>query len=112
MTMIDGLKLSMKGEELRSRVDEQIERLQAAVDRYRADLQMDPKDQTDEHPWLPEHILESMIDEREDRIAALTLIRDHVVATEEYRLSQSDLQFAELLPPPPIPEPPICLRRR
>jgi hypothetical protein len=110
--MIDGLKLLMRGEELRTRVSERIERLQAAVEQYRKDLEMDPKDQTDEHPWLPEHILENMIDEREDRIHALTLIRDHVVSNEQYLLDQADLQFAELLPPPPAPEWPICMGRR
>ncbi len=110
--VIDGLKLCMSGEELRSLVSERIARLEAAVATYRADLKMDPKDQTDEHPWLPEHILESMIDEREDRIHALSLIRDHVVAEERYLLSQADLQFAELLPAPPPPEQPICMGRR
>lgn len=110
--MIDGLKLLMTGEQLRSHVTQRIERLDAAVAQYRADLAMDPKDQTEEHPWLPEHILESMIDEREDRIQALSLIRDHIVADEQYLLTQSDLQFAELLPPPPQPDWPVCLGRR
>src|SRR5689334_6356930 len=110
--MIHGLRLVMRGEELRDHVSERIERLEAAVQQYREDLKMDPKDQTDEHPWLPDHILENMIEEREDRIHALTLIRDHLVAEESYLLDQQDLQFAELLPPPPEPEWPVCLARR
>jgi hypothetical protein len=57
-------------------------------------------------------MLENMIDERLERIAALTLIRDHIVANETYLLDRGDLQFAELLPPPPEPEWPICMARR
>ena len=110
--MTHGLRLMMRGDELRAHVSERIAQLEAAVQRYRDDLKMDPKDQTDEHPWLPEHILESMIDEREDRIHALELIRDHVVADEQYLLDRHDLQFAEMLPPPPQPEWPTCLARR
>lgn len=48
----------------------------------------------------------------EQRIASLTLIRDHIVPGEVYLLDQKDLQFAELLPPPPEPEWPICMGRR
>ena len=109
--MIHGLRLMMRGEELREHASEQIGRLEAAVKQYQKDLEMDPKDQTDEHPCLPEHILESMIDECEKRIRALALIRDHVVADEQYLLDQQDLQFAEMLPPTPPPEL-ICMGRR
>lgn len=110
--MIDGLKLTMPGDVLKARIAGRIRLHESALERYRADLKMDPKDQTDEHPWLPDHILESMIDERRDRIAALTLIRDHVVSAETYLLDKSDLQFAEMLPPPPEPEWPVCMGRR
>src|SRR5262245_42976515 len=109
--MIHGLKLTIPAEELREALTARIEQLEEAVGRYRADLEMDPKDQTDEHPWLPENILENMIDERLGRIAGLELIRDHIVSGEIYLLDKSDLQFAELLPPPE-PEPPICMARR
>lgn len=110
--MIDGLKLTMPGDVLKARVAGRIRLHESAVERYRADLKMDPKDQTEEHPLLPDHILESMIDERLDRIAALTLIRDHVISAETYLLDKSDLQFAEMLPPPPEPEWPEFLARR
>lgn len=110
--MIDGLKLTMPGDVLKARVAGRIRLHESAVERYRADLKMDPKDQSDERPLLPDHILESMIDERLDRIAALTLIRDHVVSGETYLLDKSDLQFAEMLPPPPEPEWPDFLARQ
>jgi hypothetical protein len=110
--MINGLKLTMPGDVLKAKVATRIREHEAALERYRADLQVDPKEQTDEHPWLPEHILENMIDERLDRIAALTLIYDHVSPGETYLLDKSDLQFAEMLPPPPAPEWPICMGRR
>lgn len=104
--------MTMHGEALKARVSERIARLEAAIERYRANIEMKPEDQTDDNPALPEHILESMIDEREKRIAALTLIRDHIVPGEVYLLDQKDLQFAELMPPPPEPEWPICMGRR
>lgn len=110
--MIDGLKLTMPGDVLKAKVANRIRQIEAAVERYRADLKMDPKDQTEDHPCLPEHILEDEIDERLDRIAALTLIYDHVSSGETYLLDKSDLQFAEILPPPPEPEWPICMARR
>lgn len=110
--MIDGLKLTMPGDVLKARVAKRIRQHESAVERYREDMTMDPKDQTDDHPWLPDHMLESMIDERLDRIAALTLIRDHVVSAETYLLDKADLQFAEMLPPPPEPAWPICMARR
>lgn len=110
--MIDGLKLTMPGDVLKAKVANRIRQIEAAVERYRADLKMDPKDQTEDHPCLPEHILEDEIDERLDRIAALTLIYDHVSSGETYLLDKSDLQFAEILPPPPEPEWPICVARR
>ena len=110
--MIDGLKLTMPGDALKAKLANRIRKHETALEKYRADLKMDPKDQTDEHPWLPEHILESMIDERTDRIAALTLIYDHIASGETYLLDKADLQFAELLPPPPEPEWPICMARR
>ena len=106
--MIEGLKLHVRGEVLKARVEERIQQHEEAVTRYRKDQEMDPKDQTDEHPLLPDHILESMIDDRQERIAALELIRDHLVTSETYLLSEHDLQFAELLPRPPDPEFPIC----
>ncbi len=110
--MIDGLKLTMQGDALREMVEERIAAHERAVARYRENLAMDPKDQTDDNPCLPDHLLENMIDEREASISALTLIRDHIVPGEAYRLDKRDLQFADLLPPDPQPEPPICLGRR
>lgn len=110
--MIDGLKLTMPGDVLKAKLANRIRQIEAVVERYRADLKMDPKDQTEDHPCLPEHILENEIDERLKRIAALTLIYDHVSSGETYLLDKADLQFAEMLPPPPEPEWPICMARR
>lgn len=110
--MIDGLKLAMPGDVLKAKVAKRIRQHETAVERYREDLKMDPKDQTDERPWLPDHMLESMIDERLARIAALTLIYDHITSGETYLLDRTDLQFAEMLPPPPEPEWPIAMARQ
>jgi hypothetical protein len=69
--MIDGLKLTFTGEELIARLEERI-RVHQAAD-TRAEL-------------------------RQARLQALTLIRDHVVGEEVYRLGEYDLRFADLLP--------------
>jgi hypothetical protein len=52
----------------------------------------------------------ALINERLERIAALALIRDHIVANETYLLDKGDLQFAGLLPPPPEPSGPFAWR--
>jgi hypothetical protein len=52
--MINGLKLTVQGEVLKDSVAKRIRQHEEVVDRYRADLVMDPKDQTEDHPWLPE----------------------------------------------------------
>jgi hypothetical protein len=47
---------------------------------------------------MPESVLEREIDQSTDRIEALTLIRNHIVADEVYLLGEFDLRFADLLP--------------
>lgn len=69
--MIDGLKLTMTGEQLIARLDERIRFHEASTAREES---------------------------RRARVAALTLIRDHVVGDEVYRLGEYDLRFADLLP--------------
>lgn len=69
--MIEGLKLTMTGEQLIARVQERIQFHEASAD-------------GDER--------------RRARVQTLTLIRDHLVLDEVYRLGEYDLRFADLLP--------------
>ena len=69
--MIEGLKLTMTGQQLIARLDERIRFHQSSAAREET---------------------------REARLAALTLIRDHVQSDEVYRLGEYDLRFADLLP--------------
>lgn len=111
--MIDGLKLRMSGDVLKAKLAQRIRALEEDVERHRAEIEANAKGEGDveEYP-MPDRVLENMIDDRLDRIAALTLIYDHVSSAEIYLLDKSDLQFAEMLPTPPEPEWPVCLARR
>jgi hypothetical protein len=90
--MIDGLKLTVTGEGLIGMLNTRIR-----VHHTRArDNAMLLKDHVAGN--VPENVLEREIDQSTDRIEALTLIRDHIVANETYLLGEFDLRFADLLP--------------
>ncbi|MGQ0732769.1 MAG: hypothetical protein ACT4QD_03835 [Acidobacteriota bacterium] len=95
--MIDGLKLTMTGVELKSRLEERI----ACHAHHAAECarQLHAPDAADEE-LLPEAMLEHEIERAHGQIEALTLIRDYIVADEVYRLGEYDLYFADLLPEP------------
>jgi hypothetical protein len=55
--MIDGLKLTVTGEELRTLLEERIEDHQRRVQRYKWEQARTPEEQTeDDEPLLPGHI--------------------------------------------------------
>jgi hypothetical protein len=99
--MIEGLKLTMTGEELRNRLDERVKRHQRAVEHYKreAERQPDPKDEYDF--VLPEHMCEYEQELHEWRAETLAYIREHVEGGEVYRLGPADLEFGEILPEKP-----------
>jgi hypothetical protein len=96
--MIEGLRLTITGSELRGLLDDRIRRRELRVAWYEKELKRTLEDQTEEEPLLPEHMLENERDDNAERVDVLTLIRDHVVAEEVYLLSETDLQFGDLLP--------------
>lgn len=69
--MIEGLKLTMTGEQLIAKLEERIRVQEGSA----------------QHD-----------DARRRRVDTLTLIRDHIVLDEVYRLGEYDLRFADLLP--------------
>jgi hypothetical protein len=99
--MIDGLKHTLTGQELRAMLDEGIERQQPSADRWKHEQQRNPEDETDEDPCLPEHMCENECERHEWRAEVLEFIRDHIDPSEVYRLGSADLEFGELLPPKP-----------
>lgn len=93
--VIDGLKLTMTGNELKVKLEERIQwHHRNATRNARLLNEPDPNDETP----LPEGVLENEIDQSQDQIEVLTLIRDHILAEEVYRLGEHDLRFADLLP--------------
>lgn len=98
--MIDGLKLTFTGDELRRLLHERADAHRAAVARIKLEQCAD-REPTIDCPLLPEHIVEEMIDRHEWRSEVLDFIRAHVESAESYRLGSDDLEFAELLPEAP-----------
>lgn len=98
--MIDGLKVTMTGEELRTLIEERVaeHRLKAA---HWTEEAARTDDGTPETPLLPEHICENEATRHEWRAERLTFVRDHLEPSEVYRLGETDLEFAELLPEEP-----------
>jgi len=93
--MIDGLKLTMSGAGLIEMLNTRI-RVHHTRARDNARLLKDHAAGGGKN--MPESVLEREIDQSTDRIEALTLIRNHIVADEVYLLGEFDLRFADLLP--------------
>jgi hypothetical protein len=99
--MIDGLKLTLTGEELRRMLQERADHHRASASRWSHEAARTPDEQTEEEPLLPEHMCENEAERHEWRAEMLEFIREHLEPLEVYRLSESDLAFGELLPQAP-----------
>ena len=97
--MIDGLKLTFSGEELRKLQEERMVAHNESADHWRHELSRTPESQTEDAPLLPDHMCEHEVDVHVWRASVLEFIRNHVDARETYRLGAADLEFGELLPP-------------
>jgi hypothetical protein len=99
--MIEGLKLTMTGEELRNRLDERVKHHERVVEHYKREAKREP-DPKDEYDFvLPEHMCEYEQELHEWRAETLAYIREHVEGGEVYRLGPADLEFGEILPQKP-----------
>ena len=94
--MIEGLKLTMTGVQLRMNLEGRISWHQGEIRRMAKQLK-DRNGREDECPY-PDSMLEGEISRAERQIEVLSLIRDYIVADEVYRLGEFDLRFADLLP--------------
>ena len=99
--MIDGLKLTFSGEELRTLLDEGIAGHNASAEHWRGQLARTPESETEDEPLLPDHMCENEVERHVWRADVLEFIRDHIDAQETYRLGAEDLEFGELLPSKP-----------
>ena len=99
--MIEGLKLTMTGEELRMLIERRVAEHQLKAAHWMEEAARTQDDESPEAPLLPEHICENEATRHEWRAERLIFLRDHVDASEAYRLGELDLEFAELLPEPP-----------
>ena len=93
--MIDGLKVTMSGEELKGKLDERIESHARQAAHWARQLKASG---SDEGVSMPAHIVENEIERAHDQVETLTFIRDHIIGEETYRLGEYDLRFADLLP--------------
>lgn len=98
--MIDGLKLTLSGAELRKLLDERIADHQHGADSWAHEKMRATEDETEDTP-LPDHVCVNEAERHAWRVEVLRFLRDHVEAGETYRLSASHLEFGELLPPKP-----------
>ena len=99
--MIEGLKLTMTGEEVRKRLAERIKQHLELVAHYKKEAAREP-DPKDEYDFvLPEHMCEYEQELHGWHAEALTYIREHIEGGEVYRMGSADLAFGELLPPKP-----------
>jgi hypothetical protein len=101
-TTIQGLKLTMPGDEVRRLLDERITVHEARAARWKREQTRGVEDQTEDEPVLPTHMCENEEEEEHWRVAMLTFIRDHIEQGAIYRLGERDLQFGELLPEKPV----------
>src|SRR5262245_56383646 len=85
--MIDGLKLTFSGEELRTLLEERIAHHTGAADHWRQEQARTPESETEDAPLLPDHMCEHEEERHVWRAEVLEFIRDHVDPGETYRLS-------------------------
>ena len=99
--MIDGLKLTLSGEELRKLLEERIAYHDRCAERWKREQLRTKEDETEEAPLLPDQMCEHAEDEHTWRSEVLGFIREHIEGGEVYRLGAADVEFGELLPPKP-----------
>jgi len=99
--MIDGLKVTLTGEELRKLLETRAAESRATAARWQREQERAPETVTEAAPLLPDHMCENEAQRLEWRADVLMFLRDHLDPSEIYRLDISDLESAELLPPKP-----------
>lgn len=99
--MIDGLKLTFSGTELRTLLDVRIQKHVQRAEWWRREETRTEEDASEDAPLLPSQMCENEAERHAWRSSVLAFIRDHVEAGETYRLDAAALEFGELLPAMP-----------
>ena len=99
--MIDGLKLTFSGNELRNLLEERIAYHDKCAQRWQWEQSRTEESETEDAPLLPEHMCEHEEEKHMWRADVLRFIRDHIEANEIYRVGAADVEFGELMPPKP-----------
>ena len=99
--MIEGLKLTFSGEELRKLLEAQIDHRGVCADRWAHEKTRTSEDEAEDAPLLPEHMCTNEAERHAWRADVLQFIRDHLEPAETYRLCAADLEIGELLPSRP-----------
>lgn len=94
--VIDGLKVTMTGAQLRHEIELRIQWHHREAQRWSKLLEA-PNRSIDDYPGSDD-MLEHELRKTRARIEALTFIRDYIALDEVYRLGEFDLRFADLLP--------------
>jgi hypothetical protein len=98
---IDGLKLTIDGEELRKALEQRIQDHRRRADRWQREQARTPEQQTEDEPLLPEEMCANEAERHAWRVDVLGFIRDHIEPATVYRLGEADLAFGEVLPEKP-----------
>jgi hypothetical protein len=107
--MINGLKVTITGEELQKLLERRAGSHRHRAADWQRQLERTPKERKDDGLPLPEQVCENETERHEWRAEVLDFLREHLEPLEVYRLGESDLEFGGLLPEEPdwaeFPEP-------
>jgi hypothetical protein len=98
--MVEGLRLTIAGQEVRTLLQQRIDDLQERAARW-SKAASGEDDDTDQSGQVPEHICEHETERLLWRVQVLEFLRDHVDPDQSYLVGPADLAFGELLPPKP-----------
>ena len=98
---IDGLKLTMTGDEVRRLLEQRVDDHRCRADRWKREEARTPEEQTEDEPLLPSEMCANEAERHTWRAEVLGFIHDHLDAAAVYRLGEADLALAELLPEKP-----------
>lgn len=99
--MIDGLKVTVTGEELQKLLERRAESHRQRAAKWQRELERTPEEEKEEGVFLPEQVCENEAERHEWRAEVLDFLREHLESLEVYRLGEADLEFGELLPEEP-----------
>lgn len=80
IAIVDGLKLTFSGDELRERLAQRVQDHERRAQRWKEERQRTAEDQTEDRPLLPDHMCENEAERALWQANMLTFIREHIEA--------------------------------